>query len=95
MFSAPSNLKYKKFHKLKLRFKSIEQKFGCLKFGDYGLLSKNHGKLTAKQIEAGRRVISRFTKKKATLKIDVFPFVSLTKKPVSARMGKGKGKPSA
>lgn len=93
MFSAPNNLKYKKFHKLKIRYKSVEQSFSCPKFGDIGLIAAGHGKLNAKQIEAGRRVASRFTKKKALLKIDVFPFISLTKKPVSARMGKGKGKP--
>jgi large subunit ribosomal protein L16 len=93
MFSAPENLKFKKFHKIKLSYSAVEQRLFCPKFGDYGLQAISAGRLNAKQIEAGRRVVRRFSKKRAFLKINVFPFVSITKKPTSARMGKGKGKP--
>ncbi len=93
MFAAPRNLKFKKFHKIKLTNLQTDNRFFCPKFGDYGLQALSFGKLTAKQLEAGRLVVRRFSKKKAFLKINVFPFLSITRKPTSARMGKGKGKP--
>lgn len=92
MFSAPQNLKYKRFHKIKINRSSNELKLFCPKFGDYGLQALVAGRLTASQIESGRLVIRRFSKKQAFLKINVFPYAALTKKPTSARMGKGKGK---
>lgn len=92
MFSAPQNLKYKKFHKIKFRNKSWEGRFFCPKFGDYGLQAITFGRVTAKQLEAGRLVVRRFSKKQAFLRINVFPYAAISKKPTSARMGKGKGK---
>jgi len=50
------------------------------------------GRVTAKQLEAGRLVVRRFSKKQAFLRINVFPYAAISKKPTSARMGKGKGK---
>lgn len=94
MFSAPKKLKFKKFHKIKLRYRATENRLFCPKFGDYGLQALTSGKLTSTQLEAGRLVVRRFSKKLAFLKINVFPFLSFTKKPTAARMGKGKGKPS-
>jgi len=94
MFSAPQNLKYKKFHKIKLRKSGVEGRFFCPKFGDYGLQAVTSGKVTAKQLEAGRLVVRRFSKKQAFLRISLFPYAAISKKPTSARMGKGKGKPS-
>lgn len=92
MVSAPQNLKYKKFHKIKLRAGVKEGRFFCPKFGDYGLQAVTSGRITAKQLEAGRLVVRRFSKKQAFLRINIFPFAATTKKPTSARMGKGKGK---
>jgi large subunit ribosomal protein L16 len=92
MFSGPSNLKYKKQHKLKINFHKVENKFFCSKFGDYALQARSSGKLTAKQLESGRRVIRRFSKKLGFLKINIYPYSSVSKKPSAARMGKGKGK---
>lgn len=94
MFSAPQNLKFKKFHKIKLRKRATETRFFCPKFGDYGLQAVASGKINAKQLEAGRLVVRRFSKKQAFLRINVFPYAAISKKPTSARMGKGKGKPS-
>lgn len=94
MFSAPQNLKYKKFHKIKLRKGAIESRFFCPKFGDYGLQAIAVGRINAKQLEAGRLVVRRFSKKQAFLRINIFPYAAVSKKPTSARMGKGKGKPS-
>ena len=93
MFNPPENLKFKKFHKVKLTNSRTEQNLFCPKFGNYGLQAVNYGKINAKQIEAGRRVIRRFSKKRAFLKINIFPQLSITKKPTSSRMGKCKGKP--
>lgn len=92
MFSAPKNLKFKKFHKIKLKLGVRETRFFCPKFGDYGLQAIASGRITAKQLEAGRLVVRRFSKKQAFLRINVFPYAAFTKKPTSARMGKGKGK---
>lgn len=92
MVSAPKNLKFKKFHKIKLKRGARELRFFCPKFGDYGLQALSNGKLNAGQLEAGRLVVRRFSKKQAFLRINVFPYSALTKKPTSARMGKGKGK---
>src|SRR5690606_25840401 len=94
MFNPPNNLKFKKFHKIKVRYTAVEQKFFCPKLGDYGLQALSNGKLTAAQLEAGRLVVRRFSKKRAFLKISVFPYLGITRKPTSARMGKGKGKTS-
>lgn len=94
MFSAPKKLKFKKFHKLKMDYSRTENRFFCPKFGDYGLQALTFGRLTAAQLEAGRLVVRRFSKKQAFLRISVFPYAAISKKPTSARMGKGKGKPS-
>jgi len=94
MVSIPQNLKFKKFHKIKLKYGLDENRFFCPKFGDYALQAVKPGKITAAQLEAGRLVVRRFSKKQAFLRISVFPYAATTKKPTSARMGKGKGKPA-
>ncbi|MDQ2994101.1 MAG: 50S ribosomal protein L16 [Pseudomonadota bacterium] len=60
-------------------------------FGTYGMKCVGRGELTARQIEAARRVISRITKRGGKLYIRTFPDVPRTKKPLEVRMGKGKG----
>lgn len=92
MFQAPKKLKFKRFHKIKLRKGVTENSLFCPKFGDYGLQAQSAGKLNATQLEAGRLVVRRFSKKRAFLKINVYPYIAITKKPTAARMGKGKGK---
>lgn len=94
MFNPPQKLKFKKLHKIKRNHRSIERRSNLLKFGVFGLQAAEYGKLTAKQIEAVRVLLRRGFKKQGNIKINVFPGISLTKKPVSARMGKGKGKPN-
>lgn len=65
---------------------------GCrLSFGEFGLKSADLGVLTARQIEAARRAITRHVKRGGKLWIRVFPDKPVTKKPVEVRMGKGKG----
>jgi large subunit ribosomal protein L16 len=60
-------------------------------FGEYGLKATTRGFITARQIEAARRAITRYVKRGGKLWIRVFPDKPVTKKPVEVRMGKGKG----
>ena len=60
-------------------------------FGEYGLKATTRGRLTARQIEAARRAITRHVKRGANIWIRVFPDKPITKKPLEVRQGKGKG----
>ena len=60
-------------------------------FGEYGLKSISRGRMTARQIEAARRAISRHVKRGGKIWIRIFPDKPITKKPSEVRMGKGKG----
>lgn len=92
MKQAPSNLKYKKYHKVSSKFLKLKSQKSCIpEYGLFALKSLDAGKLTFKHIEAGRRAIRRTVKKKGKLWIKVFPANSVTKKPTAVRMGKGKG----
>lgn len=71
--------------------KNYAQKGNDLCFGDYGLKAVTYSNLNVKQLEAGRKVISRNIKKLGKMWIRIFPDKSYTKKPVDVRMGNGKG----
>ena len=60
-------------------------------FGEYGLKATTRGRVTARQIEAARRAITRHVKRGANIWIRVFPDKPITKKPLEVRQGKGKG----
>lgn len=60
-------------------------------FGEWGLKSTEEGRITARQIEAARRVITRYAKRGGKIWIRIFPDVPVTKKPLEVRMGSGKG----
>jgi large subunit ribosomal protein L16 len=60
-------------------------------FGQYGLQATERGKITARQIEAARRAMTRYIKRGGKIWIRVFPDVPVSKKPLEVRMGKGKG----
>lgn len=60
-------------------------------FGEYGLKALSRGRMTARQIEAARRAISRHVKRGGKIWIRIFPDKPITKKPLEVRMGKGKG----
>lgn len=62
-----------------------------LKQGDYGLQTYEGGRLTARQIEASRRVITRSLERKGKLFLRAFPDIPITSRPAGTRMGKGKG----
>lgn len=62
-----------------------------LAFGDYGLKATGSGRITARQIESARRVMTRYVKKNGKMWIRIFPDKPITSKPLEVRQGKGKG----
>ena len=62
-------------------------------FGDFGLKATERGRITARQIEAARRAISRHIKRGGRVFIRIFPDKPISKKPAEVRMGNGKGNP--
>ncbi len=93
MYQGALRIKFKKVHRLFIQdHTSCESKFFCPKFGDLALQAEEKGKFNNRHIETGRRFIRRKLKKGSYMKINMFPYLPVTKKPVSARMGKGKGR---
>jgi large subunit ribosomal protein L16 len=81
-----------KFRKLqKGRNRGLAHRGSSVDFGEYGLKATDRGRLTARQIEAARRTISRRVRRGGKLWIRVFPDKPITKKPLEVRMGSGKG----
>lgn len=89
MFLQPKKIKFKKVKKGKLV--KLEYKSNVLKFGTIGLKASEAGIINARQIEACRQAMSRKIKKKGKIWIRIFPDLPITAKPISSRMGKGKG----
>lgn len=85
----PKNPKFRK--QQKGRNRGLAQNGNAVSFGEFGLKSTERGQLTARQIEAARRVITRYVKRGGKMWIRVFPDVPITRKPVGVRMGSGKG----
>ncbi|RMG36547.1 MAG: 50S ribosomal protein L16 [Gammaproteobacteria bacterium] len=85
----PKRTKFRKQHKGRNR--GLAQSGNKVSFGEYGLKATGRGRLTARQIEAARRTITRTVKRGGKLWIRVFPDKPITKKPLEVRMGKGKG----
>jgi len=85
----PKNTKYRKQHKG--RNTGLAQRGSDVSFGEYGLKATSRGNLTARQIEAARRCITRTVKRGARVWIRVFPDKPISKKPLEVRMGSGKG----
>ena len=87
----PSKTKYRKVQKGGKKILGNAARGATLKFGSVGLKSLESGKLSSRQIEAARKVITRYMKRAGKLWIVVFPHTPITKKPAEVRMGKGKG----
>ena len=85
----PKRTKYRKMHKG--RNEGLSWSGNAVSFGEYGLKATAFGQLTARQIEAARRSISRYVKRGGKMWIRVFPDKPITKKPIEVRMGSGKG----
>ena len=87
----PKRTKYRKAHKGRIHGNA---KAGySLNFGAYGLKAISPGRVSARQIEAARRTITRHMKRVGKLWIRVFPDVPVSQKPAEVRQGKGKGSP--
>mgnify|MGYP000676981187 FL=1 len=85
----PKRTKFRK--QQKGRNRGLAQVGNRVSFGEYGLKATTRGFITARQIEAARRAITRYVKRGGKLWIRVYPDKPITKKPVEVRMGKGKG----
>ena len=87
----PKKTKFRKAHKG--RIKGIATSAKDLAFGQYGLKAMEPERVTARQIEAARRALTRHMKRAGRVWIRVFPDVPVSKKPAEVRMGSGKGAP--
>lgn len=85
----PKRTKYRK--QQKGRNRGLATTGNRVSFGEYGLKAIDRGRITARQIEAARRAISRKVKRGAKVWIRIFPDKPITKKPLEVRQGKGKG----
>ena len=85
----PKNTKYRK--QQKGRNRGLAQRGARVSFGEYALKATTSGRVTARQIEAARRAITRHVKRGAKVWIRVFPDKPISKKPLEVRQGKGKG----
>ena len=87
----PKRTKHRKTFRLKYEGKSRGNTE--LHFGSYGLMAKEGAWITANQIEAARVAMTRYMKRGGKVWVNIFPNLSLTKKPLETRQGKGKGEP--
>ena len=85
----PKRTKFRKQHKG--RNKGLAQRGSAVSFGDYGLKAVERTRMTAREIEAARRAMTRYVKRGGQVWIRVFPDVPVSKKPLEVRMGSGKG----
>ncbi len=85
----PKRTKFRKQHKGRNR--GLAQNGNSVSFGEFALKATGRGRITARQIEAARRTITRQVKRGGKLYIRIFPDKPITKKPLEVRQGKGKG----
>ncbi|AKH68603.1 ribosomal protein L16, bacterial/organelle [Spongiibacter sp. IMCC21906] len=85
----PKRTKFRKMHKGRNR--GLAERGSRVSFGEYGLKAVGRGRITARQIEAARRAMTRHIKRGGKIWIRVFPDKPITEKPLEVRQGKGKG----
>ena len=85
----PKRTKYRK--QFKGKNGGLAHRGSAVAFGEWGLKATSRGRMTAREIEAARRSISRYAKRGGKIWIRVFPDVPVTQKPLEVRMGSGKG----
>ena len=88
---SPKRTKFRKQHKGRVH--GMAKGGTEINFGSYGLKAVTPGRVTARQLEAARRAITRHIKRAGRVWIRVFPDVPVSRKPAEVRMGKGKGSP--
>ena len=86
----PSRTKFRKQQKGRNK-RRLAIKGNDLSFGEFGLKSLGHSRITARQIEAARIVISKYLKRTGRIWIRIYPDKPITQKPIEVRQGKGKG----
>ncbi|MCX6781512.1 MAG: 50S ribosomal protein L16 [Candidatus Magasanikbacteria bacterium] len=89
----PKKVLHRKWHKGRRRAKGIATRANCLAFGEFGLKTQTHGWVTSRQIEAGRRVLTRYVRRGGKIWIRIFPDKPVTRKGNEQPMGGGKGAP--
>ena len=85
----PKRTKFRKVHKGRNR--GVATSGNLISFGSFGLKATTRGRITARQIEAARRAMTRHVKRQGKIWIRIFPDKPITEKPLEVRMGKGKG----
>jgi large subunit ribosomal protein L16 len=85
----PKRTKFRKQHKGRNR--GLALRGSTVTYGEFGLKSTGRGRITARQIEAARRAMTRYVKRGGKIWIRIFPDKPITKKPLEVRQGKGKG----
>jgi len=85
----PKRTKFRK--QMKGRNRGLALRGGTVAFGEFGLKAVGRGRITARQIEAARRAMTRYVKRGGKIWIRVFPDKPITQKPLEVRQGKGKG----
>jgi large subunit ribosomal protein L16 len=85
----PKRTKFRK--QFKGNLKGSSHRGSSVAFGDYGLKATDRSRMTAREIEAARRAMTRYVKRGGQIWIRVFPDVPITQKPLEVRMGSGKG----
>ena len=88
---APKKFAHRKVRKGKNE--GVATRCNTVAFGDWGLLSLDNERVTARQIEAARQAITRYIKRGGKIWIRIFPHTPVTKKPLDVKMGSGKGEP--
>jgi large subunit ribosomal protein L16 len=88
---SPKRTKYRKAHKGRIH--GLAKGGTSLNFGSFGMKAVEPGRVTARQIEAARRAITRHIRRIGRVWIRIFPDVPVSKKPAEVRMGSGKGAP--
>ena len=85
----PNKTKYRK--QQKGRNRGLAGSGNKVSFGEFGLKATSRGRITSRQIEAARRAMTRYVKRRGKIWIRIFPDKPITKKPLEVRQGKGKG----
>lgn len=91
MLLQPKKTKFRKAHKGRIH--GLANRGSELNFGEFGLKAMRAGRLTARQIEAARRAMTRHIKRGGRVWIRMFPNIPVSSKPAEVRQGKGKGNP--
>jgi large subunit ribosomal protein L16 len=89
----PRKQKHRKEHRLRGSYKGVSNTGNALNFGSHGLKALSTAEVTSRQIEAARRVMTRYTKRGGKIWITIFPHKPITQKGAEVPMGGGKGAP--